>query len=237
MYNSGSSASGSSRSGFFKTLRPWLKPRIVELYTFVPPITGGVLQNLGIAKRWKKLTERHNQSQKILDLPVLSIQEEEEIDLASVASKVTIQSGELDLDALVDQNISSYYQHQHASRLHSNRNYARKIADDIITAKVYPGRTALIYVLFKYNNKYEWAIYEPKSKSLRNIEVVKLLDWLQCNSDTECAIVNANLIEELSDHCIQNWCNKCGANRDNIISVCKVYLMPEQKRNELKNIA
>ncbi|WP_375469093.1 helicase-related protein [uncultured Nostoc sp.] len=130
-----------------RVLRPWIEPRTVELYTFVPPLEGDALRDLGIAKRYSNLTNRHSQSQEIMELPVLSINEKEEVDFFNNTSKVTIQSGVLDLEALVDDNISPFY--HHVSKLYNNRDYARNIRDDIISAKIYSGRTILIYVLFK----------------------------------------------------------------------------------------
>jgi Helicase conserved C-terminal domain len=53
-----------------RVLRPWIKPRTVELYSFFPPIEDATLQDLGIAKRPGKLGERHDESLKILELPV-----------------------------------------------------------------------------------------------------------------------------------------------------------------------
>ncbi|HEY9691027.1 MAG TPA: helicase-related protein [Oculatellaceae cyanobacterium] len=221
-----------------RVLRPWIKSRIIDLYTFVPPLTNDALRNLGIARRWRKLIDRHSQSQKILDLPVLSIQEaEEQINPSDVASKVTVQLGELDLYALDSGNVSAYYQHLYKSRLHSNRNYARKILDDIVSAKKYPGQTVLVYVLFKYNDKYNWAIYEEKSKSLQKISVVQLLDWLECDRDTPRAIVSGDEIDNLSDDCIREWCNQHKADPDDVIRVCTVYLKPEQESDELKDFA
>jgi hypothetical protein len=47
----------------------------------------------------------------------------------------TIQSGELNMEALADVDISPYYQHTAQRQL--NRRYAEGIGNDIISAKIY----------------------------------------------------------------------------------------------------
>ncbi|MDZ8053578.1 MAG: helicase-related protein [Aulosira sp. ZfuVER01] len=218
-----------------RVLRPWIEPRNVELYTFVPPLEGDALRDLGIAKRYSNLANRHSQSQEIMELPVLSINEKEEVNFFNNVSKVTIQSGVLDLEALVDDNISPYY--HHASKLYNNRDYARKIRDDIISAKIYSGRTILIYVLFKHEDEYKWAVYEPKSKSLRNISRNQLLDWLECKEHTELALVNTDEIEELSYACIKEWSKQNNANLDDIVRECAMYLKPSHQTDDVESLA
>lgn len=218
-----------------RVLRPWIEPRTVELYTFVPPLEGDPLRDLGIAKRYSNLANRHSQSQEIMELPVLSTNEQEEVNFFNNASKVTIQSGVLDLEALVDDKISPYY--HHASKLYSNRDYARKIRDDIISAKIYSGRTILIYVLFKYENEYKWAVFEPKLKSLRNISRNQLLDWLRCEKNTERALVNADEIEELSYACIKKWCKQNDASLDDVVRECAIYLKPANEIDDFESLA
>ncbi|MEH1942373.1 MAG: helicase-related protein [Nostoc sp.] len=218
-----------------RVLRPWIEPRTVELYTFVPPLEGDALRDLGIAKRYSNLANRHSQSQEIMELPVLSINEKEEVNFFNNASKVIIQSGVLDLDALVDDNISPFY--HHASKLYNNRDYARNIRDDIISAKIYSGRTILIYVLFKHKDEYKWAVYEPKSKSLRNILRNQLLDLLECEEHTERALVNADEIEELSYACIKEWSKQNNANLDDVVRECAMYLKPAHQPDDVESLA
>jgi superfamily II DNA or RNA helicase len=218
-----------------RVLRPWREPRTVELYAFVPPLESDALRDLGIAKRYSNLTQRHSHSQEILELPVLSVREKEEVNLLNTTSKVTIQSGELDLDALVDDNISPYY--QHASRLYNNRDYARKVRDDVISAKTYPGRTIMIYVLFKHNDEHKWAIYEHNSKTLKKVSRNQLLDWLQCDENTERALVNADAIEDLSHTCLKEWCKQYHFNLEDVVRECAIYLKPAHQPDTLESLA
>jgi hypothetical protein len=122
--------------------------------------------------------------------------------------------------------------YHHASKLYNNRDYARNIRDDIISAKIYSGRTILIYVLFKYKDEYKWTLYDPKSKSLHKKSRDQLLDLLQCEENTELALVNADEIEELSYACIKEWCQENNANLDDVVRECAMYLKPAGKSND-----
>jgi hypothetical protein len=221
-------------------LRPWIKPRTVTVYTFVPTLSEKLLHILSGSKRIKNLMSRHEQSQRILELPILSIDEKEEvINLYKSSSRIKIQSGKLDLEALLDEKVSPYY--QHASKLHEHRNRARKIPDDIVSAKTYSGKTVLIYVLLKYNNKFYWAIYEPQTKSLHEISRSQLLAWLKCEPNSDSAIVSDNRIididsiERFSNQCVKAWCNQQKFNLDDVFRVCTAYLIPEKMHDELEN--
>jgi hypothetical protein len=121
-----------------RILRFWHLPRTIEIYAFVPTLTSPTnLQYdlVEIQKRWKNLIVRHQESKKLVDLPVLTSDDTQEINLTEMASRTTIQSGELNLEALADVDISPYY--QHTAQLQLNRRYAEGIANDIISGKIY----------------------------------------------------------------------------------------------------
>jgi hypothetical protein len=137
------------------------------------------------------------ESRKLTDLPVLTAGNTQEINMSDVASKVTIKSGQLNLEAIADLDISPYYQHK--AKLQDNRDYARTIPSDIISAKVYSEHSPSIYVLLNHNGKYHGLIYNLKTKQLREPTDVKLLDLIACTEDTETALVDYDQVEELSD--------------------------------------
>ena len=79
-----------------RILRPWIEPRTVRLYSFVPISNNSNFNN--IISRWDTLIDRHGESTKLLNLPVLSVKDEEAIyDLSQISSKIKIKSGRLDL--------------------------------------------------------------------------------------------------------------------------------------------
>ncbi len=222
-----------------RILRPWIEPRTVEIYSFVPVVNNNSLGILN--KRWKNLVGHHSESKKILDLPVISVEKKQVIEnLSDIASKITIQSGKLDLDALASEPISSSYLKQHVSTLYSNRDEARQIKGEIVSSKIYPGSKILIYVLLKYKEKYHWAVYYPGTKKMRagieKISQEQLLDWLKCQPDTNNAFVDFNIIEPLGNECIKIWCNKNKVNPDNLIRECTVYLKPKTLKDKPDNL-
>ncbi|WP_334824260.1 hypothetical protein [Nostoc sp.] len=95
----------------------------------------------------------------------------------------------------------------------------------------------MIYVLFKYKDEYKWTLYDPKSKSLRNILRNQLVDLLQCEENTERALVNADEIEELSYACIKEWSKQNNANLDDVVRECAMYLKPAHQPDDVESLA
>ena len=219
-----------------RALRFWHSPRTVELYTFVPTLIDETTLEydlLGVTRRWENLIARHGESRKFTDLPVLTAGNIQEINMLDVASQVTIRSGQLDLEDLADLDISPYY--QHTAKLQLNRDYAKSIPSDIISAKIYGENSTSIYVLLNYNGKYHGIVYNVKTKQLREPDVVKLLDLIACTEDTETALVNYDQVEKLSDDCIQAWCDREGAKSEDVVRECTLYLKPEHERDDIKD--
>lgn len=216
-----------------RVLRLWQLPRTVEIYTFVPVLTVESSlrdESIEYGRRWLNLSERHTHSQKLIDLPVFPLvtQQEININLADVTSTISITSGQLDIKALEDLDVLPYF--QHSSKLQENREYALNIPDDIISVKSYSGRQVLIYVLMKYQSKYYWSVYDADARTLLKLTGVQLLDLIQCKAETERALVDVHLIEDLSDQCIQAWCSGNDINPKEVVRICALYLEPNQKR-------
>jgi superfamily II DNA or RNA helicase len=202
-------------------------PRLVEVYTFVPTLvkqTNIKYELLNINQRWENLINRHGESKKLIDLPVLTISNTQEIDMPDIASQVKIQSAQLDIDDLADLDISPYY--QHTAKLQLHRDYAKSIPSDIISTKITQERSHSIYVLLNYGGKYHGLIYKPETQHLHEPTVVKLLDLIACEEDTETASVDYDYIEELSNDCILAWCNKQGIKSEDVVRECALYFKP-----------
>jgi len=220
-----------------RILRFWQEPRTVEVYTFIPTLTAKnpmISELTSIRRRWENLMERHSESRKLIDLPVLTESNTQEIDMLEMASEVTIKSGQLDIEELADLEISPYF--QHTAKLQDNREYAQSIPSDIISAKTYSERNAKIYVLLKHNDLYRGLFYDPKTKKLEEPTVVKLLNLLECNEDTEIALVDYELVEELTDTCIQAWCNQEGVDPEDVTRECALYFKPELEGDTVKDL-
>lgn len=217
------------RSG--RILRFWHSPRTVQLYTFIPQITENKslgFELLNISQRWENLMERHGESRKLIDLPVLTTKTMQEIYMPDLASqRVVMESGNLILNVADDRDVSPFY--KHTAQLQLNRDYAKTISNDIISAKTYSGDTPLIYVLLKHNDEYYWPVYDPKLQQLRTPKPVRLLDLIVSTENTETALVDPNEIEELSDACIRAWCAEHGVSEQEVIRECALYLKPESE--------
>lgn len=219
-----------------RILRFWHSPRTVELYTFVPTLTDETnlrYDLLGVVRRWENLIARHGESRKFTDLPVLTAGNIQEINMSDVASQVTIKSGQLNLEDLADLDISPYY--QHTAKLQLNRDYAKSIPSDIISAKTNTENIPSIYVLLNYDGKYHGLVYNLKTKQLREPDVVKLLELISCTEDTETAFVDFEQVEQLSDACIQAWCEREDVNPDEVTRECALYLKPEDEGDNIKD--
>lgn len=220
-----------------RILRFWHCPRTVEVYTFVPILTQETNLKYDLAnvrRRWENLIVRHGESRKLIDLPVLTAANIQEINMLDMASQVTIKSGQLDLGALADLDISPYY--QHTAKLQLYRDYAKTIPSDIVSAKITQEPDPCIYVLLNHNNKYHGLVYNPKTQQVREPSVVKLLDIIACTEDTEIAVADYDLVEELSDACIKAWCNKQGISPEEVERVCALYLKPVNEGDDLENL-
>jgi superfamily II DNA or RNA helicase len=225
-----------------RILRFWHLPRTVQLYTFVPTLTTATdirYELLKITQRWENLMERHGESRKLIDLPVMTANTMQEIYLPDVAQekdvthKIVMESGALRLDTADDKDVSSYY--KHTAKLQLNRDYASLIANDIISAKTYGGKSPLLYVLLKYNDKYHVLLYDPKTETVRSPDPEKILDLIECTPDTEKPWVEADVIEELSDACLRIWCAQHNVGEQEIIRECALYLKPENEEDCVKS--
>ena len=230
-----------------RILRPWIFPRIIKLYTFVPITDNDSVKKLGIIKRWGHLSDRHAESKTIIDLPVLPLQENESINnLSDLASGITIESGKLNIDLLASEPVSTDLS-QHASVLHSNRSFARQLQNRIVSSKVYTGADNLICILLKCRGEYKILAYtiDRKQKGITDkikdeikISLNLMLEYLKCERNTLKAFVAVEKIETLSDKAITDWCLKNSVNYNDEINIeCIVYLVSENKKDEIANLA
>lgn len=220
-----------------RILRLWHSPRTVEIYTFVPFLkdtTELQYELINIDKTWNNLMERHQESKKIIDLPVLTTADSQEIKVSEIASDVIVESGQIKLDALADLEISPIF--QHTAQLQLNRDYAESLPDDLISAKTYQNSEPSIYLLLIYNEKYHGIIYNPITEDLREPSFVNILDWIACEETTETAEVDYDKVEELSHVCIQKWCNKHQFIADDVERICTLYLVPENQKENLEDL-
>ncbi|MEL7357900.1 MAG: helicase-related protein [Cyanobacteria bacterium J06560_6] len=212
-----------------RILRFWPKARTVHVYTFVPTLSAHnplASELHTIQRRWTQLMDRHEQSTRLIDLPVLTANQVQDIAMSDLASEVTLRAGDLDVEQLSNLDISPYYQHTAQLQLH--RDYALALPSDLVSAKVYTEKHPAIYVLLQHDNQYHGLVYTPHDQQIRQPETVKLLDILQCESTTETAAIDPDEIEALADECIQVWCDRNHIEPKQVLRECAMYLCPEE---------
>lgn len=220
-----------------RILRFYQQSRTVHIYTFVPVLANKSQLQADLAsiwQRWERLIARHEESRKLIDLPVLTASHTQELSIPELASQVTIRSGQLDLADLADLDISPYY--QHTAQLQQHREYADSLASDIISATTYAGSIPAIYVLLKYQEQYHGLIYEPESGQFREPSIVKLLDLIACAPNTSIATVDINLIDSLAQSCIELWCEREKIEPNDVLRECTLYLKPEHEEDSINQI-
>lgn len=220
-----------------RILRFWHSPRTVTIYTFVPSLNTRTTSTINfdlidMQKRWKNLIHRHGESKKLIDLPVLTTDQTEEIDLPENASQITIESGQLNMDALADVDISPFY--QHTANLQLNRDYAQRIPDDILSAKYFYQETPCLYLLLFYDLTYYTVLYYPETEQVVEPNLVQLLDLIDCDEQTETATVEFDYIEILSNIAIEAWCDQQDFLPEEVQRICTLYLQPENDKKTLK---
>ena len=223
-----------------RILRFWHSPRTVEIYTFVPTVINEDKLNpikddlVEIQKRWKNLISRHQESRKLIDLPVLTTETTQQVNVSEMASQVTIESGEMDLNALANLEISPYY--QHTAKLQLNRDYAKTLADDLISSKLSSDKEPLLYMLLFHQNNHHGIFYNPNTKKLTELEIVTVLNKIACDENTPIAHVNYDEIEALSNICLELWCEKNQVSPDDVERICTLYLKPESEEDNLREL-
>lgn len=220
-----------------RVLRPWREPRTIEIYTFVPQLVSPIndvreLDLVGI--RWQNLKNRHDESQQVIEMPVLPEEVTKKIYMPEVASTVTIRSVPLDLEEISDIEVSTYF--IHTSILQQNREHAKNLRDDITSALAHKGTDELIYLLFCHEEMYKWLVYNIGKKKLTTLSDIQLLDLIQCTEETERAFVNPNKIEKCSEEAIKFWCQANQVNSDDITRICTLFLQPQATEKDVSGI-
>lgn len=214
-----------------RILRLWHEPRTVKLYTFVPTFNTKNSLKKELEKlnsRWNNLILRHEESRKFTDLPVLTEKEVLGVNLPDFAPNIKFQ-GKINLESVQDEEASPYY--QHTRKLHPHREYAIGLKNDLTSALVYRGEDTLIYVLLRYCERPYLLLYNPKTRELRSPIPEHILHLIECDANTETALVDGNLIENESDACIRLWCERNQVFPDEVIRECTLYLKPEKEND------
>ena len=78
----------------------------------------------------------------------------------------------------------------------------------MVSALNYSGEYILIYIILKHNDDYKIVLYDGQKHNLRSPSPEYILNLIECTSETEVALVEADLVEELADIAIKKWCDQ-----------------------------
>lgn len=105
-----------------------------------------------------------------------------------------------------------------------------------MSAKTYRGDKELIFLLVKHQGQYKPFLYEPGGKTIRTPQAEKILDLLECEMDTEPALVDAGLVESLSDEALQLWCRQNQIAENEVVRECTLYLKPNSEADTVAGL-
>ena len=222
-----------------RVLRLWHQPRAVELYAFVPTLQSEQTQEaIKMARRWQRLTRRHEQASVLMELPTLTTQAEPEaIDMASLAGPPVVELGALDLEILdLEHDIPVTPVFRHMAQLEGRRDEVRSIPDDISSAMVTSTDRPLVYTLLRSRGKYQWGLYDVRKRELLPKQSdLALLDLIECQETMPTAAIDPVEIDRLGNACVQAWCQANRVEPEEVMRICTLYLAPE-KEDEIGNL-
>lgn len=221
-----------------RILRLWDDFRTVRIYTFIPILTGTTEAQdefVDIGKRWDKLMQRHEESRKLTDLPVLTSDNNQLINMPDFASDTKVEKVILNLEEADDKDVSRYY--QHTCKLDSYyRDYAESLESDLVSALNYSGKSTLLYVLLKHQDDYKILLYDQEKEKLQFASPESILNLIECNPDSEPALVDIEKVEELADIAISKWCEQNNIPEEDVSRECTLYLQPNNNANDLQKL-
>jgi len=220
-----------------RILRLWNDFRTVRIYTFIPILietTEFEGEFVDIGKRWEKLMQRHEESRKFTDLPILTSDDNQLINMPDFASDTKIEKGMLAIDREDDKAVSSYY--EHTRKLHSHRDDAESLDSDLISALNYSGESVLLYILLKHKDDYKILLYDQQKENLRSPSFENILNLIECTPETQIALVDVEIVEELADIVIRKWCEQNHVSEEDVTRECTLYLQPNDIKSSIKEL-
>ncbi|MBO1057761.1 MAG: DEAD/DEAH box helicase family protein [Dolichospermum sp. JUN01] len=220
-----------------RILRLWDDFRTVRIYTFIPILIETTeLQDefVDIGKRWETLMQRHEESRQLTDMPVLTSDHNQLINMPDFAPDTKVEKGTLNLQQADDKDVSSYY--QHTRKLHSYRDYAESLESDLVSALNYSGKSTLLYVLLKHQDDYKILLYNQEKEKLLFASPESILNLIECNPDSEPALVDIEKVEELADIAISKWCEQNNISEEDVSRECTLYLQPMNNENDMQKL-
>ena len=221
-----------------RILRLWKEPREVQVYVFVGRFDQhkeGENQTNSVEKRLRTLTERGQKAEQFSELPFFTEDQIKYHSLSDLAEVVIEELGTADTSELEEfTGVSGYL--RHISTLKEHSDYLQTIPDDISSARVYPEKEELLYLLLRHNESYHWVLFDIEQQTISVPKEDQLLNLIACTKEEPIAEVDASMIELYAQKCRDLWVqkNSVQTNVDVVERICVLYLQPYQLTTEVE---
>lgn len=221
-----------------RILRPWREHRTIQIYVFVPNLPDNTPE-FGhfktLEKHWHKLVSRHQASTQLLDLPVITTLASHDVNMLELGR--IIELGEIEYETLSETDMeTSSILSRHMALLEHNRSKAQSIEDDITSALISHDtrlKFPRIFLLVQHGSRYHPIVMNISTGELLQLTDARMLDMIECEPDTNTALIDRDSIEYFADQCLQMWCETKNIDPDNVQRICTLYIKPAQEEDSV----
>ena len=219
-----------------RILRPWKDPRIIEIYLFVATLSieDEDMSYQGLENHWEKLVKRHKVSQGLLDLPVLTESKVENVDMQNIGKIIDVGEIDYEILGLIETNSSPIIS-RHMAVLEHNREEAKNIPDDIISALSVDIEKPILFLLLQQDSEHHLVIYDIEHQSFFAWKQTEILDLIACSQTDVKALVERSHIEHVANQCIELWCKTKSIEPEVVKRLCCLYLKPKLSSDDFRD--
>lgn len=179
----------------------------------------------GIIRRQETLMARDRAAASLLNLAMVPGAGQATIDMDTLAPART---QELDLDTLDNEVLGVSAVFDHLAQLARHRDEAEALPDDIVSARAYRGKHAMVFMLLEHQGIPELALYDLARRQLLHLRTeTEALDVIACAPEMQKAMIEAAAIEAAGDACLRAWCRQRACQEADVARLATLYLQPE----------
>lgn len=214
-----------------RILRFWKEPRQISLHIFVGDFVADTsFQNSAhrVEERLQRLVQRTRHAEKFSELPIIPDGDSATYETLGDLSSVTMEYlGRADATQIEEFSGESPFL-RHITELKQHMGYAKQIPDDSTSARYYSGKQHLIYLLLRYQDEYDWTLYDVYHHHLIEKKEDALLNLLQCPKEMAPAPIDPALVEKYAQTAKKKWIETRAIGTSDVVErICALYLIPE----------
>ena len=214
-----------------RVLRLWSEPRRISLYLFTPTqMTLWAHQSKAnhVHRRLQQLVARTREAEKFSEIPIMPEDDQVTYETLGDLASVQIENwGFADVEEIEEfSGVSPFL--RHLAALQSNRATAEALANDISSAKMYPGKHPLIYLLLFYEQRYYWVIYNLDQGRLESYTEDAILALIECPPQQPIALIDPAVVEQSAQLAKKCWMQANNVSTpEQVERIAALYLLPE----------